>query len=234
MPTEPAAIITGAGRGIGRATAVALSERGYRCVLVSRSIDDLNHTAQLCEGASVACPCDVNDPQHVARAVELARTRFGRIDALVNNAGAAPLVPFADMTEQIWRDTLDTNLTATFRFCRAVWNDMVRQGAGVIVNVSSEATRDPFDGFSAYASAKAGVNLLTKCLAREGAAYGIRCHAVAPAGVETAMLRSIVPETMLGADQVLQPTDVAHTIRAIVTGELRHTSGEVIYLHRGA
>lgn len=232
--TSPVAIITGAGRGIGRATAIALSALGYRCALISRSVDELGATASMCKTESLILRCDVSHADDVRDAIQRVHERFGRIDALINNAGSAPLVPFAEMTEAIWRDAIETNLTATFRMCRAVWDDMVRQKSGVIVNLSSEASRDPFNGFSAYAAAKAGINLLTKVLAREGVASNIRAHAVAPAGVETAMLRAVAPVDVLPADKVLAPDDVARTITAIVAGDLAHTSGETIYLHRGA
>ena len=110
----------------------------------------------------------------------------------MNNAGVAPLVSFDQMTESLWQETIETNLTSVFRFSHAVWPMMVSQKGGVIVSVSSESSRDPFPGFTAYAAAKAGVNLFTRALAKEGAAHNIRVHAIAPAGVETAMLRKIV------------------------------------------
>jgi NAD(P)-dependent dehydrogenase (short-subunit alcohol dehydrogenase family) len=164
--------------------------------------------------------------------VRQVRERFGRIDALVNNAGVAPLIPFGEMTDAIWDEVIATNLTSTYRFTRAVWPAMVGQKSGVIVNVSSEASRDPFPGFTAYAAAKAGVNLFTKALATEGDAVGIRVHAVAPAGVETAMLRKLMTPDQLPSDQLLKPEDVAAAIRGCVCGDMASTSGETIFVHR--
>lgn len=226
------AIITGAGRGIGRATALLLVEAGYACVCVSRSQNDVDETAQLAGGGSVGVVGDVCKADDIRRIVRTTHERFGRIDALVNNAGVAPLVPFADMTDAIWDDVIATNLTATYRMSHAVWPIMVGRKAGVIVNVSSEASRDPFNGFTAYAAAKAGVNQFTKALAKEGDAVGIRVHAVAPAGVETAMLRKLLTPEQLPSDQLLKPEDVAAAIRGCVCGDLACTSGETVFVHR--
>lgn len=228
------AIITGAGRGIGRATAILLAQSGYACVCVSRSQGDVDETARMAGNGAIAMAGDVCDADRIESVVRLVRERFGRIDALVNNAGVAPLIPFGEMTDAIWDEVIATNLTSTYRFTRAVWPAMVGQTEGVIVNVSSEASRDPFPGFSAYAAAKAGVNLFTKALAKEGDAVGIRVHAVAPAGVETAMLRKILSPDQLPSDQLLKPDDVASAIRGCVCGDLACTSGETVFVHRRA
>lgn len=228
------ALITGAGRGIGRATAVELSKRGHRCALLARSIDQLKETAALCEQETLCLAIDVQDSAALVSAVARATHDLGPITALVNNAGHAPLLPFDQMTETIFRETLDTNLTAAFVATRAVWDGMVARKNGVIVNVSSESARDPFPGFTAYAAAKAGINLFTKALAKEAAAHNIRVHAIAPAGVDTAMLRAIVPADHVKPEDFLVPADVARVIADCITGNLWPTSGETIYIHRKA
>jgi NAD(P)-dependent dehydrogenase (short-subunit alcohol dehydrogenase family) len=231
-PAQPVTLITGAGRGIGRATAIAFAQAGHACVLIARNVDELNQTRALCGDTAVVEPADVRDGEAAKRIVARTVERFGRVDVLVNNAGLAPLVPFAEMTEVIFRDTLDTNLLAAFHYSRAVWPIMVRQGGGAIINLSSESARDPFDGFSAYAAAKAGINAFTKALASEGDAHNIRVTAIAPAGVETAMLRSIVTPEQLKPADVLSPEDIAAAIVAAAVGPMRYASGETIYLHR--
>jgi meso-butanediol dehydrogenase/(S,S)-butanediol dehydrogenase/diacetyl reductase len=138
------AIITGAGRGIGRATAVRLSTAGMRCILVSRSPDELDETKRDCPNEAIVLPADVRDVDQINGVVRKALDRFGRVDVLVNNAGYAKLLPMKEMTAQVWRDTVDINLSSTFHFIRAVWEPMVAQKSGVIVNVSSESARDPF------------------------------------------------------------------------------------------
>jgi NAD(P)-dependent dehydrogenase (short-subunit alcohol dehydrogenase family) len=226
--SERVAIITGAGRGIGRAVARELGQRGFRLVLTARTLQDLTETAS---DAKVVAG-DVCDPRHVQRVMDEALDVFGRVDVVVNNAGYAPLQPIEQLSVEQWQRVLDVNLSATFYFCKAVWPIFRRQGGGVIVNMSSAASRDPFPGFAAYGAAKAGVNLLGWALAREGEEFGIRVHTIAPAAVETDMFRGIVSKEQYPPDKTLDPAEVARTVAACIDGDLRHTSGEVIHLHR--
>lgn len=226
------AIITGAGRGIGRAAAAELAGRGYACVLMSRNRDELQETARLCKLARI-CPGDVTQESDVQGAVDLAVAEFGRVDVLVNNAGNAPVSEIEQTTLEQWRNTIDTNLTGAFIASRAVWPVMKRQGGGVIVMVSSMAARDPFPAFTAYAAAKAGLNGLGLVLARQGAAHRIRVHTIAPGAVETGLLRGLWGPDVLPADRTLSPQDVARVIAACADGTLQHASGEAVYLQRG-
>jgi len=230
---SPVAIITGAGRGIGRAAALALAEAGYRLALAARTGDELAETARLAGRAdSLVRPTDVTREEQVDALVRSALDAFGRIDAVVHCAGVAPAVSVADMPPAQWRDVIDANLNSAFYLAHAVWPTFAAQRAGVIVNISSMAARDPFPGFAAYAAAKAGLHLLGLVLAREGAPIGVRAHTIAPGAVETAMLRKLMSAEQWGTDKTLDPADVARVIAQCVTGELRHASGEVIYLHK--
>ncbi len=224
-------IITGAGRGIGRATAVELDRLGWRLVLVSRSIDELRATAALCRQA-IALVADVTLSGDVQGIIDSAIVEFGRIDAAVNCAGIAPNVPIATMTDEQFQQTLQTNLAHVFYMTRALWSQFKRQNGGTIVNISSLASRDPFNGFGAYAAAKAGVNLFSLVAAREGKEHNIRVHVVAPGAVETKMLRDFLPESALPRERTLDPSAIAKVIAQIVAGDLAHTSGEVIYVHK--
>jgi len=227
------AIVTGASRGIGRATAVALSELGWGVSLVARSEMHLRETAQQVK-KSLVLPIDVSDPRSAQQIINRTLDQFGRIDALVNNAGTAPMLSVEQTTDDIWRQTIDTNLSAAFYLARAAWPVFKKQRGGVIVNVSSAAGRDPFPGFSAYGAAKAGLNILGLSLAREGAADNIRVHTIAPGATETEMFRSLPGMREYPADKTMPPADVASVIVNCITGSLIHTSGEVIYLHKGA
>ena len=228
---KPVAIITGAGRGIGRATAHALNERGYRLALFARGESDLQETARACSDA-IVLPADVADVSQLTGAVEKALAHFGRIDAAVHVAGTAPILSIEETSVEEWHRVIDTNLTAAFVLAKACWPVFKAQGGGAIVNVSSLAAKDPFPGFLAYGAAKAGVNTFGLALAREGEALGIRVHTVAPGAVETGMFRAIMTEEQFPRSKTMEPEEVARVIAHCVTGELKYTSGEVIYLQR--
>jgi NAD(P)-dependent dehydrogenase (short-subunit alcohol dehydrogenase family) len=231
--TDQVAIITGAGRGIGRASAVELSKRGYRVALVSRTTAELEETARLCAaGLAEIFPADVSRQDQVDRLIEAVVTKFGRIDVLVHSAGAVVMRSIEELSAADWQTMIDTNLSAIYFLSHRLWPIWRRQGGGVMVNVSSAAARDPFAGLEAYGAAKAGVNLLGLGLARDGAAINVRVHTVAPAATETAMLRSIVTPEQLPTEKTLDPTEVARVIVQCVCGELTCTSGEVIYVKK--
>jgi NAD(P)-dependent dehydrogenase (short-subunit alcohol dehydrogenase family) len=228
----PVAIITGAGRGIGRAVAIELAAAGYQLTLVSRNEDELNETARLIEGGLVAA-ADVRSPDEIQQVIEGTLGHYeDRLDAVVHCAGIAPAVSVAKMSPEEWRDVIETNLSAAFYLCRAAWPVFERLGGGVVVNVSSFAARDPFPGFAAYGAAKAGVNLFGLSAAREGQAIGVRVHTVAPAAVETSMFRALLNQEAYPPEKTLSPADVARVIAGCVRGELCYTSGEVIYLRK--
>jgi NAD(P)-dependent dehydrogenase (short-subunit alcohol dehydrogenase family) len=226
------AIVTGASRGIGLAVARQLSVKNYRVALVARSAEKLEDAARglnnvLTIAADVGKGSDVADD-----IVAQVRERFGRIDALVNNAGYAPLLALEQTTDEIWREAIDVNLSAAFWLTRSCWPEFKKQGGGVVVNISSAAARDPFPGFIAYGAAKAALVNLTLSLAREGAKDNIRVHCVAPGATETEMFRALPGMSEYPKESTMDPEDVAHTIVACIAGELAHTSGEVIYLHK--
>jgi NAD(P)-dependent dehydrogenase (short-subunit alcohol dehydrogenase family) len=231
---QPVAVITGAGRGIGRAMAIELSRAGYRVVLAGRDEARLHETLSLAggDGAGVAVVTDVSKPDDVERLIAVAHDDFGRVDALINNAGYAPVRSIREMTIADWRAVIDTNLSAAFYATRAAWPLFARQGGGVIVNISSAAARDPFPGFAAYGAAKAGLNLFGLSAAREGERIGVRVHTIAPAATETEMFRGIMTREQYPAEKTMEPADVARVVLQCVRGDLRHASGEVIYLHK--
>jgi NAD(P)-dependent dehydrogenase (short-subunit alcohol dehydrogenase family) len=230
--SERVAMVTGAGRGIGRTAAIELARNGFQLALVSRTRAELEATAELCGGGAKIFVCDVSDSSQVDKSVEDVLARYGRVDALVHCAGVAMMRSIEAMTLEEWRSTIDTNLSSVYFLCRRLWPVWRRLGCGVVVNVSSYAARDPFAGLGAYGAAKAGVNLLGLALSREGAEIGVRVHTVAPAATETAMLRSLLSADQLPADKTLEPAVVARVIGQCVCGDLACTSGEVIYVHK--
>jgi len=232
--TDPVAIVTGAGRGIGRAVAVELARRGYRLALVSRTDRELQETGALCGGTAevFGFVCDVAEAQRVDALVEDVLAKFGRVDVLAHCAGMVVKKSIEQLSIDQWRGMLDTNLSSVYFLCRRLWPVFRRQGGGVVVNVSSYSAREPFPGLGAYGAAKAGVNLLGLALAREGAEIGVRVHTVAPAATETAMLRSIISQQQLSSEKTLPPQSVAKVIVQCACGDLACTSGEVIYVHK--
>ena len=228
---KKAAIITGASRGIGRATAIELSRRGFDVMLASRLEQELRGVADAVAGNAEIAVGDVVLPGWLATTVQRTIDRFGRLDAIVNNAGLAPMLPVAQTDEWLFDDVIAVNLSAAFALCRNAWPHLKKQG-GTIVNVSSLAAVDPFAGFSAYAAAKAGLEGLTRALAKEGAEHGIRAVAVAPGGVETAMFRALPGMADVPGESLLSPDDVASVIADCITSPLRHASGETIRLRK--
>lgn len=228
-------MIGGASSGIGQATAVALAEAGYAVALLARREPVLREVAEQIAAASPEAttrvlPTDLTDPDAVQRAVDAVLEAHGRIDALVNAAGDAPLQPIERITPSVWRQCVDSNLSSVIYTTRSVWPAMRSQRAGVIVNLSSLASVDPFRGFNIYAAAKAGVNMFTHCTADEGKRHGITAVAIAPGAVETPMLRRNFSEKVLPRDRTLAPADVAAVIRDCVLGRRDFRSGETIQL----
>lgn len=227
---EPVALVVGASRGIGRAAAFELAKRGYRLGLVARS-ESLAAVAEQIKG-SLGVAADVSDPDEAASTIERMRLHFGRLDAIVNCAGLAPAAPVEQTSVETWRRVVDTNLSSAFYLAKAVWPIFRARQGGVIVLISSLACRDPLPGFAAYGAAKAGLNLLGLSLAREGAAMNVRVHTIAPGAVETEMFRKLASKEQWPPEKTLAPEDVARVIAACVQGDLRYTSGEVIFLQK--
>ena len=235
-PARPTAIVTGASSGIGRATAILLAERGYDVALVGRSESRLKETADLVREATddaaqtAIMPTDLTRPLAAAGLIEGVVQQLGRIDALANVAGYAPLMPIPEYTPVIIQQCMDANITYVMNLTTSVWPTFEQQRSGVIVNVSSIASVDPFPGFSVYAAAKVAVNMYTKCAAEEGKKIGVKVVAIAPGAVETPMLRQIFNEKMLPQEKTLDPYEVAEAIADCITGKRNYTPGETIMM----
>ena len=232
---QPVAIITGAGSGVGRALALDLGRRGYRCVLAGRTAAALDATAALLREATPGCealavPTDITDPSAAQALIDAAVDQFGRVDALANVAGAAPLQPIPAITDDGLRQCLAVNFESVVYLTRACWPVFEEQGQGVVVSVSSMASVDPFTGFNIYGAAKAAVNLFTKATADEGAAIGVRAYSIAPGAIETGMLRSVFGEDVLPRDKTLSPEEVAAVIAGCITGETTIENGETFVM----
>jgi NAD(P)-dependent dehydrogenase (short-subunit alcohol dehydrogenase family) len=190
MTRTRTAIVTGAARGIGRATAERFLADGWQVALWDIDEAALAATADDLAGA-LPCPCDVADPDQVARAAAAVTDRFGGIDALVNNAGTATFKPLAETTLAEWSRVLDVNLTGPFMCTQAVLPAMIARGGGAIVNVTSISGLRASTLRVAYGVSKAGLAHLTRQMAAELGEHGIRVNAVAPGPVDTAMAKAV-------------------------------------------
>ncbi len=193
------ALVTGAGRGIGRTTALLLAARGARVAACSRTQSELDGTVSqvmLKGGSAKAYRCDVSNEAQVGELFSRIRNEFGRLDILVNNAGMFSGGLVENTTVQEFNEVMAVNLTGVFLCCREGFRLMKKDG-GSIVNVSSLSGvkgAKKFPGFGAYCAAKSGVVGLTEVLAEEGKEYGIRVNAVCPGAVDTVMLASAFPD----------------------------------------
>ncbi|GAB5374624.1 MAG: SDR family oxidoreductase [Acuticoccus sp.] len=189
-------VVTGAGSGIGAATAQALAEAGARVVVTDIDRAAAETTAQSLKSAGYAgeaLTLDVRSEASVDAAADAVKARFGRVDILVNNAGIAHTnVAAEDTSDEHWRRHMDINLDGVFRCCRAFGRMMLDAGSGSIINIGSMSgiivNRPQPQAF--YNASKAGVHLLTKSLAAEWATRGVRINAVAPTYIETPLVRA--------------------------------------------
>lgn len=193
------AVVTGAGSGIGRATAERLAEAGCQVTLIGRHVARLNETADRIGDLAFAATADVTDPDMLAAAIEVGRDRFGPIDILVNNAGAATSAPFLKTDADDLRAMLALNLEAPAEAARLVLPGMLTRRWGRIVNVASTAGLKGYPYVSAYVAAKHGLVGLTRAMALEVAAKGVTVNAVCPGFTETELvaksIESIIAKT---------------------------------------
>ena len=203
------AVITGAGRGIGRAIALAYAREGAKLALAARSQSELQEAVNAASeiGAeAIAVPTDVTSQEDAERLARSALDKFGRIDVLVNNAGiSGPIGPLQGNDVADWVNTVTVNLTGTFLVCRAVIPAMLEQARGKIINLSGAGAANAWSNMSAYCSSKAAVVRLTEVLAQELDGSGITVNALGPGSVHTSMWDQMTEQAgQAGADFIHQ------------------------------
>ncbi len=238
------AIVTGGARGIGKTIALTFIREGAKVALIDVNtgiLETAKNEIKKNREEVIIIPCDITKSVEVKAMVNRVQKAFGRIDILVNNAGIIRRGSIETVTEEDWDQVIDVNLKGTFNCSKAIVETMKRQGYGKIVNVSSIAGKmGDITSAPGYGPSKAGVDALTKTLARQLAAYGINVNAVSPHAIETEMSaqwseerrREIIASIPLG--RLGKPEDVAEAVLFLSSDEASFITGEILDVNGGA
>ncbi|MEZ4281553.1 MAG: SDR family oxidoreductase [Myxococcota bacterium] len=238
------AFVTGAAAGIGRATALRLASEGASVFLIDLAVDGLQETAKQCEALGAAAAharCDVTREAEVRETMKACIDRFGRLDALCNIAGIILLQHFEQITVDQFRRVLEVNLVGTFLLCQAALPHLLAT-RGAIVNTSSTSALAGLPYGAAYGTSKGGVSALTRTLAVEFGKQGLRCNAVNPGSIQTAMSGDgILPKDAdmrlmartMSISKPLGPEVVAGVIAMLASEDGIHINGEEIRVDGG-
>jgi 2-hydroxycyclohexanecarboxyl-CoA dehydrogenase len=224
------ALVTGGGRGIGRAIALGLAREGAEVAVLDLLADNAERVRQEVEALGVkglALPADLTRRADVERAVAEASRQFGHLDVLVNNAGWDKLEPFLESEEETWDRILAVNFKSVLYVCKAVLPGMVARGSGKVISIASEAGRVGSTGEAVYSGAKGAIIAFSKTLAREMARHRITVNVVCPGLTETPLLQGIRAQSEKTA-RVMEA--VARAIPLGRTGQPEDVAGAVVYL----
>ncbi len=237
------AVITGAGSGIGKATALTLAREGAAVVASDINLDSAEKVADEIKaggGNGLAVMTDVTSKSDMIRLIETAVEKLGRVDIMVNNAGIGSITPIEEMTKEEWDRVMDINLWGTFLGCQTVFRPMKEQRYGKIVNISSLAAKVGGIVIGVhYACSKAGVTCMTKSFAKALAPYGVNVNAICPGPIETPFhsittkeqREGLIKSTPLG--KFGEPEDIAETILFLVSDSAKHITGGIIDVNGG-
>ncbi len=245
---ERVAFVTGGARGIGAAIASGLAADGFAVVIADMRLAEADDTVAeitAAGGKSFAVELDVTDRASVSAGIELAQTRFGGIDVLVNNAGWDDLMPFLKTDEDFWDRIMDINFKGALRLTHATLPTMVDQGWGRIVNIGSDAGRVGSSLESVYSGAKGGIIAFTKTIAREVARKGVTANVVCPGPTDTPFLQETVAK-QADADKVIaamvsgvpmkrlaQPEEIATAVRFFAGESAGYITGQTLSVSGG-
>jgi 3-oxoacyl-[acyl-carrier protein] reductase len=234
------AIVTGAGKGIGRAISLELAKSGYYIII--NYLADKNGAEQTLAlvketgGDGEICQFDVRDREAVSGVIADIAARFATIDILINNAGIIADGLFMMMPPENWQSVIDTGLQGFYNMTRPVLEKMVRQRQGVVVSISSAAALLPNRGQANYAAAKAGINAASRAVACEVARLGIRVNVVAPGLIDTEMIKDAPIDNikaMIPMARIGKPAEVARVVRFLCSADASYITGQVISVNGG-
>ena len=248
---EKTALITGGGRGIGRAMALSFARHGARVALAARTAAQVEQVAAEIGNNAIALVCDVSDSESVTRMFSNMRERLGDADILVNNAGIAESATLVNTTDELWHRHLSINLSGTFYCTRAALPAMLKKGWGRVINVASIAGKTGAPYVAAYTASKHGVLGLTRSVALEVASKGITVNAICPGYVDTDMVSrgidQITAKTGRTAEEALDslkkmspqnrlitPEEVAAVALLLASDEGRGINGQGINVDGGS
>jgi len=234
------AVVTGGGRGIGRAIALVLAAQGATVAVWDLNGTDAHATADAigeAGGKAIAIVGDAADATAVRAGADRTHAELGPVTVLVNNAGITNYVPFPDLTEETWDRMIRINLKGPFLVTRAFVPDMLTAGHGRIVNISSSSAQTGGPAVSHYAASKGGVIGLTKALATEFADTGITVNNVAPSLIDTPLLREGFDPDVLGATMPMKragrPDEIAYAVAYLASDEAAYVTGQTLSVNGG-
>ncbi|MFA6715293.1 MAG: SDR family oxidoreductase [Victivallaceae bacterium] len=226
------AVVTGAGKGIGKTLAIRLASLGFDVVVAARNKADISAVAKICESKGTkALPVvtDVTDEASVNQMFAVVMKEFGKVDLLINNAGMGIFKPLTETSLDEWNQVINTNLTGAFVCAREAFKIMKEHGGGTIVNIASVVGIKGYPEQGAYTASKHGMVGLTKVLAEEGRKFKIKAHVICPGGVATEMVKQSRPD--LNPEEIIQPKDVADLLEYLVKLPPR-VSVDLVHLRR--